>query len=364
MRKLPASLTLPKLLAALLLVGLLSALYPLHDTEDFMYYFCKGWVENRGESPYDVAKFQDCLAHVLGRPNRAVTAELGSAYPPKSWFPFRWLARLPYHAAFWSWSALLALVSFGATWLLGFGGPLDWLLVATAPGLWLCWYYHKLTLPIFFVWLWAMRWLSEGRDELAGAALAVLGVQPQWFAAAAGFLAVRRRWRALGWAMLFASIPMAVSWFGGGLPSWRLWAASVGAHSLAAIGFDNQSLFVALYKPLRAAWPEPTAGLLALRAVFGAGCLIMAGFIATRDTLARAWPRAMLWFLLALPYSHGSDALWTLPIALSLRSRTKWAWLAVQAAFLILSGSDWLMGYWTVLLAGAAWWDARQPSAR
>ena len=69
-------------------------LYGGHDTEDFMYYYCKGWVENQGRSAYDVAAFQGCLARVLGRPNDNVSASLGSAYPPRSW---RWctLGRRP-----------------------------------------------------------------------------------------------------------------------------------------------------------------------------------------------------------------------------------------------------------------------------
>jgi hypothetical protein len=284
--------------------------------EDFLYYYCAGVTAASGASPYDPAPYQACLSSLYGRPNPNASRDAGSAYPPTAMPLFRALAAFSYPAAYALWNALLLLVTAALVVQLS-AAPEDALLLAVWPGFALCWTYHKLTLILFGAALAALRLMEEGREASGGAALGLLALQPQWLAALGLYAAARGRTRALAAAAATAAVLLIAGWRAGWLAQWL---ASAATHASTLIGYDNQSLFVALDKPL-----------LALGIFFPRIWMIRALRYALSAALAAwAWIRArrgdgpgpfLGLVLLAQPYSHASDALWAFPFFLYIRDR-------------------------------------------
>jgi hypothetical protein len=299
--------------------------------EDFVYYYCAGATAGVGASPYAERPYGDCVREALGGAPLRLSAPTGSAYPPPAIAAFRALARLPYDRAFVLWSLILAAAALAVLRALS-RGPADALIVMTWPGIVLCWISHKLALLALAVFLGAFAGL-EAAPAASGALLGLLVVQPQWLAAGALYLAARRRWRPLAFAVgvgaaLFAATARA---------GWASeWARSAGVHAAALTGYDNQSLFLAAAKlvgplggggwflPGRLACGAALAALAFAAAARGAGPPVYLGLV-----------------LLAQPYSHGADSIWALPLLLAARDRWRAALGAragaVDAAFVALN---------------------------
>jgi|GEM_PF-1746062 len=326
-------LALAAALAAAALLAWIAARARGFDGEDFAYYYCAGAVANAGASPYEPAAYQECLRGVFRRPNPNISRDSGSAYPPPAIVLFRALAAPPYAASFALWNAALLAASL---WLVSRrrARAADMFLLLLWPAFVLTWDYHKIGLVLFALFLAALALIEDGREAPGGALLSLLVFQPQWLAAAGLYLAARRRRRALAAAAGGALVLALASWRAG----WALeWLASAAEHAQTIVGFDNQSLFVALVKPFdAAAWFFPRSWMA-----------LTARALVSLALAAEAWRRArrpdglapfLGFIVLAQPYSHASDALWAFPLLPAARdrlaSRLGWSPRAADAAAL------------------------------
>jgi hypothetical protein len=322
----PRAVVLALALAAILA----AALHGRADRgEDFMGYYCSGRAASAGLSPYEPGPYQDCLWDVRGRPNLDSSRGAGSAEAPAALPLFRALAALPYPAARALWNAALLAASLALVAALR-AAPMDALLLALWPGFAYCWSYHKLALLLFAAAWPALTLVESGREEAGGAALGLLALQPQWLAAVGLCLAARKRRRALAAAAAVAAALLFLGGRGGWLAAWF---ANAAARAGDFVGYDNQGLFYALYRPLlargfffRQAWmPRAARGMLSLA---------LAALAWSRARRADGLAPALALLLLALPDTHASDAIWAFPLLLSLRDRAaeRRAWDARAAA--------------------------------
>ncbi len=303
--------------AAMLSVSALAVRWGKQDAEDFVYYYCAGFVRDRGGSPYDRLPYQKCIDAAYGAPNPNASLNAASAYPPTAMPAFGMLAAHPYRRAFLVWnllllSASLALVAFFPA------VPEDGLLLCAWPGFVFCWIYHKMTVVLFLAAMAGVRAMESGWELSGGAALGALALQPQWLAAFLLRAAARRKTKTLVGALAAGAALAAWSWRTGGWGAWTAWAASAAAHASSFISYDNQSLYAGACKIIRASRAAPRAWMGApLRAAL------------TAAPLAAAWRPArergelglyLGLILIAQPYSHASDALWAFPLFLSLRA--------------------------------------------
>jgi hypothetical protein len=282
-------------------------------TEDFMYYYCAGATANAGSSPYAASPYGDCVRAVVGDARVRLTVPSGSAYPPPAIAAFRVLALLPYDEAFAVWNLLLLAAALAFLRLVC-RDPADLLIAATWPAFALCWIYHKITFITAAAFFAAFARLEDS-PALAGAALGLQVIQPQWLAAGGLFLAARRRWRPLAAALAAAAALVLLASPAGWLGEW---AASARLHAAALTSWDNQSLFLAVYKVLAGLGAARESWFIPGRALFGALLAALAFAAARRGAGLAAF---LGLFLLAQPYSHGSDALWALPLLLLARDR-------------------------------------------
>ncbi len=311
------------------------------DGEDFVYYYCAGVGASVAGSPYDPAPYQGCVGRAYGRANPNASRDAGSAYPPAAMPLFRALAHFSYPTAFALWNALLLLVT--AALLAGLRGvPEDALLLALWPGFVLCWTYHKLSLALFGAALAGLGLVEQGREAAGGVALGLLALQPQWLAALGLYVAARGRFRALAAAAATAAALMLVGWRAGWFSQWLVSAAT---HADVLISYDNQSLFVALDKPLLAHgvfFPS----VRSIRAFRYALTLCLAAFAWRRARRPDGLGPFLGLMLLAQPYTHASDALWAFPFFLYLRDRAaarhRWRGNAPTAAALAAIALAWL----------------------
>ncbi|MCR4296055.1 MAG: glycosyltransferase 87 family protein, partial [Elusimicrobia bacterium] len=324
-------------IAALIALAGIFLLYLPQRGEDFVYYYCAGRSAARGRSPYEAAPYQACIASALGRPNPHDSKAAGSAYPPPAIRLFRAFAALPYPAAYGLWNAALLAASVLLLAVLSARSGLGLLLVVW-PGFVASWSHHKLTIPLFLAFLLGVRLVDLGRPRLGGALLAVLCVQPQWLAAAGLFLAAQRRGRALG-ALAAASLLLFLL----ASPAWLgPWLASAALHSDSFIAFDNQSLFISLYKRVGPHFVVDMGWFKAARYAASAALALLAWRCAARkdDESLGLYLGLMV---LAQPYSHASDALWAFPLFLAFLGRLESrfrapAGLLFCAAFLLSGG--------------------------
>jgi len=301
--------------------------YDAQRGEDFVYYYCAGLTLRTGSSPYDAGPYQACIADALGRANPHATKTAVSAYPPNAALLFSLLTLLPYQKAFILWSLLLLAATLLTAWRLSaspWSGDLtaeSRLVLAafflTWPGLVFAWGYHKLTLLLFPLFLFAMPLSLGPRPLLGGLLLGGLGMQPHWFAGLAFFLALDRRWRAVGGAaagLALSFLPLA---FGMGVPGLVSgFLTSAREHSLWFLSLDSQSVLVGLYKPFLRYVPSPTPAFQAAQFVFPV--VLVGGYwlwVRRRPGLPPLAPFLVV-LLLAQPYSHASDTLWVLPACL------------------------------------------------
>ena len=328
---------------SLLVLGLIFLRYwPLRG-EDFVYYYCAGRTASMGRSPYDARPYQACIADVIKRPNPNVSKDAGSVYPPPAICLFRAFAKFPYPTAYALWNAALLLTS---VFLLkaASADPAVWLLLLTWPGFISSWAYHKLSLPLLLAFLLGMRLVERNRHRFGGGLLSALCLQPQWLGAAALYLVAQRRWRALGALSAAGLLLFAVA-----APGWlSQWLSSASFHSNNLIGFDNQSLFISLYRPVRSLFIVDLRWFMIARY----GTSLALGLLAWRCAAEENKKPLGIFLglvLLAQPYSHVSDAVWAFPFFLAIlarfecrfrwtRTQTVAAGLSFNAAAFLISG--------------------------
>lgn len=270
--------------------------------EDFVYYYCSGAVSLAGKNPYATGDFQGCIASWVGGPSPYAGSGLASAYPPNALLVFRSLASLPPPLAYGLWNLALLAASLAALCLLG-GAAIPWngVLFLAWPGLMLGWGFHKISIPLFCCFLFAIRELRARRPVSGGLLCGVLSLQPQWFFCAALFLACQRRWRALAAALVLGGALCAA--FSRPEAGALEWLASARAHA-ALWSPDSQNLFLAARR-LR---PFAFGGSLLLYAAAALLC---------RKRDLECYPLFLALALLAQPYSHASDSIWIFPFFLA-----------------------------------------------
>jgi hypothetical protein len=309
--------------------------------EDFVYYYCAGAVADAGGSPYAAAPYGSCVSSALGDSRIRLVAPTGSAYPPAAIAAFEALARLPYDRAFVFWNLLLAVGTLALAVRLG-AGAADALLIMSWPGVALCWIYHKVTLLTAAAFFAALS-CTDAAPVFSGLLFGLQVVQPQWLAAAALYLAAKKRGRTLAAALGTAAFLTALTARAGWLAQWT---ADVGVHAAALTSYDNQSLFLVFYK--HAAWLGDLrdAWFLPGRALFAA---VLAAAAAVAAALGAGIELFLALILLAQPYTHSSDSIWVLPLLLAARDRWKSALgVSAQAASAAFLGAHLLL-WWACL---------------
>ncbi len=322
-------------LAALILLASIAWRYNGRRAEDFVYYYCAGLSLKLGFSPYAPhSLYQACLAKALGPRSLAARWGLGCAYPPQAVLLLRRLADAPYFAAFHAWSALLGAASVLLAAALYGAQFSQWPLLFTWPGFILCWAYHKAALPVFLAFWAGLKFADGKRPLLGGVLLGISGIEPQWLAAGLLYLALRKNVRALGTALAVGVMPVFSS---PGALSGIEWLHSAATHIHIAT-LDNQGLLWLLYKNF-GPWPQlGDSGLLVLRAALFMALMAPAAFLLWKKG-RQALPLYLALYLLASPYSHGSDLLWVFPLFATVVNGVaeRWALSKPRELFLGLS---------------------------
>ena len=171
-------------------------------TWDFSHYYTSAMVLRDGGDPYttDLQPIGARLGLKIDQINRGT-------YPPTFIWCFSSLTRLPVHSAFFVWQALsIACLAAGlvllmretvsrraAAWLtLGvvFFAPVQLHLA-----------FSQSQFMVFLMLVLVIRALERSRDAEAGVILAAATLLRAYPLAMAGYLVVRRRWKALGWML-------------------------------------------------------------------------------------------------------------------------------------------------------------------
>ena len=366
--------------AAILLLGGVAWRYRGRGAEDFVYYYCAGLSLKLGFSPYAPhSLYQACLAKALGPRSLAARWGLGCAYPPQAVLLFRRLADAPYFSAFHAWSALLGVASVLLAAALSGAESSQWLLLFTWPGFLLCWAYHKAALPVFLAFWAGLKFADGKRPLMGGVLLGISGIEPQWLAAGLLYLALRKNVRALGMAIAVGVMPIFAS---PGALSGIAWLRHALTHAHIAT-LDNQGLLWLLYKNF-GPWPRlGDSGLLLLRAILFLALMGPASYLLWSKG-RQALPAYLALYLLASPYSHGSDLLWIFPLFAAVLDGAAERWtlskpqklflgLAVNGAIALLSAGyaperiadpaiQGRQGLLTALLAGAWLFSSSLPA--
>jgi hypothetical protein len=317
-------------LAALLFLGSRSIrTLAAVSAEDFVYYYAGTRAYWSGENPYKREVYQNRLKPLLGGENRYPSKDHPWLYPPAMAAVFAPFALLPKNPliAYRFWSVFLGLCALVLALLCARGRLGPPLVLAPAvffacPGADNAFFTHRVLWLSLAAWLAGTAAVARGRELRGGAALALLGVQPQWWLVSAACLAAGRRWRALGVSAGLNALVYSV-YFVGLRPFSELtgYVANIAAVGGETVFSGNQSLAAGIYRLWLFAAGEGWTGAVAADGRFTAlwwGSLAAVGAI-----LWFVWRSRLDWrekslltfaFLVwAQPYTHGSEVLWALP---------------------------------------------------
>jgi len=297
--------------------------------EDFVYYYAGTGAYWAGENPYDPEAYQARLRPLLGGENPFPSKEHAWLYPPQMAFVFAPFALLPGNPllAYRVWSSALVVFALLLFSLLGrdrYGPPilLAPAILFASPAADNAFWTHRVVWMTLAACIGGIALVSRGKQKSGGAALALLGVQPQWWLVSAACLAAGRKW-----------IALAVS---AGLNAAVYAVYALGFRPLSEVGdyvsriFEiggtvlysgNQSLAAGAYRIALFLREEPWIGVLPATGPFGAfrtasAVAFAAGAVLLWRSRLRWEEKSLLTVAFAVwvqPYTHGSEALWAIP---------------------------------------------------
>jgi hypothetical protein len=202
-------------IVALIALGSIVAGLPAHANQiDFSHYYTSALLLREGVDPYQIDL--TTKANELGL---NVDINPRATYPPTFLLCFEPLTLLSPVQAYWTWIALNAIAMAVALAILL--GPRSHFDKATAmslagfailfPAVGDNFSYAQSQMLVLLLLVLAMRSLQSGMDRAAGAALAMAALFRIFPVIMFGYLVVRRRWRALGFAIACLAIGVVIT---------------------------------------------------------------------------------------------------------------------------------------------------------
>jgi glycosyl transferase family 87 len=199
----------------LIVLASIAARLPARATKiDFSHYYTSALLLREGINPYRVDLTPKASALGLN-----VTINPRATYPPTFLLCFEPLTLMSPAHAYWTWIALNALAMAAALAMLL--GPRSHLDLATAlslagfailfPAFADNFEFAQCQATVLLLLVLAMRSLERGKDRAAGAALAIAVLLRIFPVIMFGYLVMRRRWRALGFAIAGLAIGAAIT---------------------------------------------------------------------------------------------------------------------------------------------------------
>ena len=196
-------------------IASIAARLPARATKiDFSHYYTAALLLREGVNPYRLDLTPKASALGLN-----VSINPRATYPPTFLLCFEPLTLMRPALAYWTWIALNALAMAAALAMLL--GPRSHLDVATAlslagfaimfPAFGDNFEYAQSQAIVLLLLTVAMRSLESGNDRAAGAALAIAALLRIFPLIMLGYLVMRRRWRALGFALACLAIGAAIT---------------------------------------------------------------------------------------------------------------------------------------------------------
>jgi Glycosyltransferase family 87 len=210
-------------IVALMALGSIVARLPARAYQiDFSHYYTSALLLREGVNPYRVD-----LTSKASELGLDVSDNVRATYPPTFLLCFEPLTLMSPVHSYWTWIALNAIAMAVALVLLL--GPRSHLDIATAlslagftilfPAFGDNFGYAQSQALILLLLVLAMRGLERGMDRAAGSALAIAVLLRVFPVIMFGYLVVRRRWRALGFAIAGLAIGAAIAIGFVGLPT-------------------------------------------------------------------------------------------------------------------------------------------------
>lgn len=207
-RGLAATLTRPSMLVILWLAVLMHGLVTARELPgranrfDFSIYYASGLALRKNLNPYRID-----LSTVAPKLHLEITPIYHATDPPTFLLCFEPLTLLPLHTAYWLWIGINFAAFLAALFLLlgprsGLGARMAWALAALAflyPPVGDHFFYGQNKLLVLLMLAMMMRWMEDGHDSAAGLILALAGLLRGFPLLLVGYLALRRKWRALAY---------------------------------------------------------------------------------------------------------------------------------------------------------------------
>lgn len=307
---------------------------------------------------YDWAAFQQVQAGVLGSGADAVGGVLGWLNPPHFLFMVLPLAPFGYGWAWLVWVVATASLLAGACWSV-LPRPVAPIAVLAAPATLLTASVGQNGMLVAALFAWTFAVLDR-RPVLAGVALGLLTVKPQFGLLLPLLLVLTGRWRAFAAAAGVALATMMASWATFGTEAWAAFLPSLGGNAGRMLGGEVSPRIQSVYAHLAglgAGQGLAMAGhaMVALAAVAVTLRLWLARPTAPEDARAAA---AIAASYLLTPYVWGYDLPAIAVAALFLaRGALREGWLPAEKALLLLACllPALLIPMQTPLVAPVAW---------
>lgn len=322
---------------------------------------------------YDWAAFAEVQAAVLGQGKEAIGGALGWLNPPHFFFAVLPLASLGYGPAWLIWSSAQLVILGAAAWAVLPRVPAV-VAVLAAPTTLLCLSVGQNGLLVAALFGVAFA-LMERRPVLAGVALGLLTVKPQFGLVLPVLLAAGGRWRVFAAAAVTAVIALGLAWVAFGTETWLAFLPSLSGNAGRMLGGSVTPRIQSVYAALMQFDGSRSIAVIGHAAIalmaFGLALALWRRPAAPHEARAAATMAASY---LITPYVWGYDTP-AIPVAalFLVRAALREGWLPGEKAVLVgacllpLQLTLWQCSVvgpaaWALLLA-SAWRRARAASA-
>ena len=287
---------------------------------------------------YDWAAFQLAQAAVLGSDPEAIGGALGWLNPPHFFFLVLPLAPLGYGWAWLVWVLATGSLLAAAAWsVLPRGAAVVAVLAAPSILLTASVGQNGLLIAALFAWTFA---LLDRRPGLAGIALGLLTVKPQFGLLLPVLLALTGRWRAFGVAAAVALAAIMAAWAAFGTEAWLAFLPSLGGNAERMLGGEVSPRIQSVHAFLARLTGSPGLAI-AGHAVVAAGVVALVLRLWLRRPEGPAEARAAAAIAasyLVTPYVWGYDTP-AIPVAALFLARAalRDGWLAAEKPLLVIA---------------------------
>ncbi|MEO3474552.1 glycosyltransferase family 87 protein [Roseomonas sp. CAU 1739] len=196
-------------------------------------------------SAYDWETLQLAQAAILGTGPQAIGGALGWLNPPHFFFLVLPLAAFGYGWAWLLWTAVTALLLAAAAWtVLPRGAAVIAVLAAPSVMLTASVGQNGLLIAALFAFTFA---LMDRRPLLAGLALGLLTVKPQFGLLLPALLLLSGRWRVFGAAAIVALAAMGLAWAAFGTDAWLAFLPSLAGNADRMLGGEVSPRVQSIY---------------------------------------------------------------------------------------------------------------------